>query len=90
MNGRTVTNIPGIIRVIDTGNGYHEFSKEGPDALCISPKKKEVSRKLVTALGTAGIIAGVAVALILMAPGFGLFFFALLTWVLFCGWATGE
>ena len=90
MKGRTtLRNIPGTIRAIDRGNGICELLKE-PDVLCVMPKRKNrLLRKVVTMLGTAGIIGGAAAALILAAPAFGLFTFALLAWVLFCGWATG-
>ena len=87
---RELTNIPGTIRAIDRGDGICELTK-APDVLCITPnRKRRLPSKVVTALGTAGIIGGVAIALILMAPAFGIVFFALISWILFCGWATGE
>ena len=86
----TIKNIPGRIRATDIGNGICELTKE-PDVLCIIPKKhNKMLRKLIMTLGTAGIIGGVAAAIILAAPAFGVFFFALLAWVLFGAWAMGE
>ena len=91
MRGKQImVNVPGTIRAVDRGDGICELTKE-PDVLCIERKReRSIPRKTITMLGTAGIIGVVAVTIILMAPAFGVFFFALLTWVLFCGWATGE
>lgn len=99
MRGRKqqLVNIPGTYRARVYGSVYGEGMNEltaekiEPDVLCVMPKrKKRLLRKVVTMLGTAGIIGGTAAALILAAPAFGLFTFALLAWVLFCGWATEE
>lgn len=91
MKGRVMLrNIPGEVRAIDRGDGVCELMKD-PDVLTIMPKKQnKMIRKLVMTLGTAGIIAGLAAAVILAAPAFGVFFFALISWVLFAAWATGE
>ena len=99
MRGRKqqLVNIPGTYRASVYGSVYGEGMNEltaekiEPDVLCIIPKRKNrVIRKLVMTLGTAGIVGGVAAAIILAAPAFGVFFFALLAWVLFAGWAMGE
>lgn len=93
-----LVNIPGTYRARvhysgAYGEGLSELTAEKvePDVLCIIQKRRSrLARKLTTVLVSALIIGIVAVAFILAAPLFSIFFLALLTWLMFCAWATEE
>lgn len=85
---RTVANIPGTIRAIDTGNGMCELRKD-IDVLTIIPQKKQRSTKLIMTLGSIGIFGGAAAALILLAPAFSTILMAVVAWLMFAA-ASGT
>ena len=86
----SVVNVPGAIRAKEIGNGVCELVKE-PDVLCIVRARREKKRhKAVMALGTAGLIAGLAATLIYLAPALGTILFAVVAWCGLAAAATGE
>lgn len=84
-----VKNVKGEVRAIDMGNGIYELRKE-PDVLCVIPGKQKRTHKALTVVGTFGIFAGAAAAVIYLAPPIGTVLFALIAWCLFAGMATED
>ena len=91
--GRTMelVNIPGTVRAIDQGNGICELMPPEPSVLCVIPvRKKSRLQKALPYLGTAGIIGGAAVAVILLAPAFGTLLFGTLAGLMFMAMLLKE
>lgn len=87
---RAMTNVPGVIRAVDRGNGICELVKE-PDVLCVMPvRRRRRFRKLLSILGTVGLFIGAAAAIICLAPALGTILFALIAGILFFALMTGE
>ena len=86
--GRVMRNIEGTIRAIDRGDGVCELIKD-IDVLTIIPERKKHSMKLIT-LGTLAMFIAAAVALIWLAPAFGVLLFAVIAWTMFAALASGE
>ena len=90
MKGRPKrVNIPGEIKVIDEGNGIIELQKT-PDVLCMTPRRESRLSAYAMPIAVGGIIIGLAVAVMVMAPAFATIFFGLIAAVMFGGWAMGE
>lgn len=88
MKGRVMRNTEGAIRTVECGNGIYELVKE-PDVLEIIPVRSRKNVELIT-VGTLAMFVAAAVALIVIAPAFGVLLFALVAWTLFAAIATGE
>ena len=88
MKGRVMRNTEGAIRTVECGKGIYELVKE-PDVLEIIPVRSKKNPELITVAALA-LFIGIAVALIVMAPAFGVLLFALVAWTLFAAIATGE
>ena len=88
MKGRTMRNIEGAIRTVECEKGIYELVKE-PDVLEIIPVRGKKHTELIT-VGTLALFIGIAVALIVMAPAFGVLLFAVVAWTMFAAMVTGE
>ena len=88
MKGRVMRNTEGAIRTVECGNGIYELVKE-PDVLEIIPVRSRKNVELIT-VGTLAMFVAAAVALIVIAPAFGVLLFELVAWTLFAAIATGE
>lgn len=86
---RKLVNIPGEIKVIEEGNGIIELQKT-PDVLCMTPRRANWFVDHALPLTVGGIIIGLSVAVLVMAPAFATIFFGLIAAVMFGGWAMGE
>lgn len=89
----------GIVE-IRQDNGMTELRRE-IDAVCMLPRKssvlqareerkKQIIRKVVSALGTLAIFLGAAAAVIYMAPALGTILFAVVAWCGFAGMMTEK
>lgn len=88
MKGRVMRNTEGAIRTVECGKGIYELVKE-PDVLEIIPVRSRKNVELIT-VGTLALFIAAAVALIVIAPAFGVLLFALVAWTMFAALATGE
>lgn len=86
--GRVMRNIEGTIRTVECGDGVFELVKD-IDVLTITPERKRKDTRLIT-VGTLAMFIAAAVALIVIAPAFGVLLFALVAWTMFAALATGE
>ena len=86
--GRVMRNTEGAIRTVECGKGIYELVKE-PDVLEIIPVRSRKNVELIT-VGTLAMFVAAAVALIVIAPAFGVLLFAVVAWTLFAAIATGE
>lgn len=84
-----VVNIPGNIRAKEIGNGVCELVKE-PDVLLVVREKSRKKYRRIMTLGTVALFAGLAAALIYLAPALGTILFAVVAWCGFAASATGE
>lgn len=85
-----MTNVPGVIRAIDRGNGVCELVKE-PDVLCVMPvRRRRRTKKLLSILGAVGVFVGAAAAIIYLTPALGTILFAVVAGLMFAALMTGE
>lgn len=84
-----VVNVPGTIRAKEIGNGVCELEKT-VDVLCVMKEKSRKKYRRIMTVGTVALFAGLAAALIYLAPALGTILFAVVAWCGFAASATGE
>lgn len=81
-------NTEGAIRTVECGNGIYELVKE-PDVLEIIPIRSRKNTKLIT-VGTLAMFVGMAAALIVMAPAFGVLLMSVIAWLIFAAASSDK
>ena len=88
MKGRVMRNTEGAIRTVECGKGIYELVKE-PDVLEIIPVRSRKNTKLIT-VGTLAMFVGMAAALIVMAPAFGVLLMSVIAWLIFAAASSDK